>query len=420
MWPTGRRHHRRRRHGQHESRGVRQKRGVTPTGFTASRARKARTCCSPPTRASFRCRCSALTCRSSAALPCPAIPWPCRFTRWTGRFTSRSRTRRYAALTWTALRSSRRSRPCASPIRPASGGIEFNRLWIHSPGHEERRHKFPFALRAPGRTGAAHRRCASPPVGPLAGPLSLAAGVVRFGGLLPRQLPADLPEFPGVRLPGRGGVCEVIATVHVEAERSRLEQVAETAWLHDVHARHGFPNAVVAHAWFDRQDSEECLFAQSRFRWCAASAVNRSPLLPPTKAPKDKQAPCRTKPGCAAFHCLKNMACDGTWRVPAWHLPEAAAVAALFPKVPIALNHHGFAWDRSEEGIKRWRGWMETLARQENVHVKLSEFGLRDRPWDRQENARIVYETIAIFGCSAACLPATFRWRPAHKLSGPR
>ena len=57
---------------------------------------------------------------------------------------------------------------------------------------------------------------------------------------------------------------------------------------------------------------------------------------------------------------------------------------------------------------KRWRGWMETLARQENVHVKLSEFGLRGRPWDSEENARIVYETIAIFGWQRCMFASNF------------
>jgi predicted TIM-barrel fold metal-dependent hydrolase len=94
--------------------------------------------------------------------------------------------------------------------------------------------------------------------------------------------------------------------------------------------------------------------------------------------------------------------------VPAWHLPEAAEVAAAFPDVPIALNHHGFAWDRSDEGLARWRGGMETLARQPNVHVKLSEFGLRDRAWDWHDNARIVRDTVAIFGWQRCMFASNF------------
>ena len=76
--------------------------------------------------------------------------------------------------------------------------------------------------------------------------------------------------------------------------------------------------------------------------------------------------------------------------------------------MPIVLNHHGFAWDRSEEGLARWRGWMETLARQPNVHVKLSEFGLRDRAWDWHDNARVVRDTLAIFGWQRCLFASNF------------
>jgi len=39
----------------------------------------------------------------------------------------------------------------------------------------------------------------------------------------------------------------VVATVHVEAECDRSQQVAETRWLTLMHARHGMPNVIVAH-----------------------------------------------------------------------------------------------------------------------------------------------------------------------------
>lgn len=204
------------------------------------------------------------------------------------------------------------------------------------------------------------------------------------------------------------GPCEVVATVHVEAERSRDQQLAETAWLHEVHAQHGFPNAVVAHAWFDRPDSEEQLFAQSRFPLVRGIRSKPVTSASPDHSVKGQAGSMQDEAWLRGFSLMEKYGLRWDLRVPAWHLPEAAEVAALFPKVPMVLNHHGFAWDRSEQGLKRWRGWMETLAQQENVHVKLSEFGLRDRPWDLQENARIVYETIAIFGWQRCMFASNF------------
>jgi len=94
--------------------------------------------------------------------------------------------------------------------------------------------------------------------------------------------------------------------------------------------------------------------------------------------------------------------------VPYWHLGEAAAVARAFPQTAIVLNHTGFPWDRSEEGLAAWRQGMEVLAREPNVHVKISEFGLRDRPWDYESNRRVVLDALAIFGIERAIFATNF------------
>src|SRR5262249_50745806 len=95
-------------------------------------------------------------------------------------------------------------------------------------------------------------------------------------------------------------------------------------------------------------------------------------------------------------------------RVPFWHLPEAAVVARAFPNTPIVLNHTGFPWDRSEEGLAAWRRGMEVLARQPNVYVKISEFRLKDQVWDYQSNRRLVLDALAIFGIERAMFASNF------------
>lgn len=202
--------------------------------------------------------------------------------------------------------------------------------------------------------------------------------------------------------------CNVVATVHVEAERDRSEQVAETAWLHALHAEHGFPNAVVAHAWFDRPDTEERL--QQHARYPLVRGIRSKPVTARSSADSvhGQAGSMQDEAWLRGFSLLQKYGLSWDLRVPAWHLPEAAQVAQMFPDVPIVLNHHGFAWDRSEEGLKRWRLWMEVLARQPNVHVKLSEFGLRDQPWHWQDNARIVRDTLAIFGWQRCMFASNF------------
>jgi predicted TIM-barrel fold metal-dependent hydrolase len=95
-------------------------------------------------------------------------------------------------------------------------------------------------------------------------------------------------------------------------------------------------------------------------------------------------------------------------RVPYWHLAEAACVAAQFPNISMVLNHTGFPWDRSVEGIKAWRAAMEVIARQPNVYLKISEFGLRDQPWDYDSNRAIVRDALAIFGVERCIFGTNF------------
>ena len=72
------------------------------------------------------------------------------------------------------------------------------------------------------------------------------------------------------------------------------------------------------------------------------------------------------------------------------------------------LNHTGFPWDRSPEGLAAWQRAMETIARQPNVHLKVSEFGLKDQPWDYESNRSVVLRAIAIFGIERCMFASNF------------
>jgi len=200
----------------------------------------------------------------------------------------------------------------------------------------------------------------------------------------------------------------VLTTVHCEAEWDRADQVGETCWISGINQRYGFPSAIVAHAWFDREDSEEVIAAQAGF-----------PLVRGIRSkPVTAVAPDRMTPGAPGtmqderwlrgFALLEKYRLSWDLRVPFWHLGEAAAVARAFPQTPIVLNHTGFPWDRSEEGLKAWRQGMETLAREPNVHVKVSEFGLRNSAWDYESNRRVVLDALAIFGVERAIFASNF------------
>lgn len=200
----------------------------------------------------------------------------------------------------------------------------------------------------------------------------------------------------------------VIATVHCEAEWSRDDQVGETKWLTEMHQRIGHPSAIVAHAWFHTDNSEEILARQAAFsmvkgiRSKPVTAANPNAMQ--SKLPGSMQDPKWLE----GFARLEKYQLSWDLRVPYWHLAEAAEVAAMFPQTPIVLNHTGFPWDRSAEGLAAWRKAMEAIAKCPNVWLKVSEFGLKDKPWNYEDNKAIVLEALSIFGIHRCMFASNF------------
>jgi predicted TIM-barrel fold metal-dependent hydrolase len=200
----------------------------------------------------------------------------------------------------------------------------------------------------------------------------------------------------------------VLTTVHCEAEWERDDQLGETRWVTAMHERHGIPGAIVAHAWFDTPNAEEIIAAQAAF-----PLVRGIRSKPVTAASPDTMTP--GAPGTMqddnwlrGFALLEKYGLSWDLRVPFWHLAEAAVVARAFPQTKIILNHTGFPWDRSEAGLAAWRRGMEVLAREPNVCVKVSEFGLKDRAWNYDDNRRVVLDAVAIFGIGRSVFASNF------------
>jgi predicted TIM-barrel fold metal-dependent hydrolase len=198
----------------------------------------------------------------------------------------------------------------------------------------------------------------------------------------------------------------VLATVHCEAEWDRTDQVGETKWISAIHAGHGFPNASVAHAWFHTPNAAEILAQQAAFPLVRGIRSKPVTVASPAEKLAGGSGTMRDEKWLAGLSRLERYGLSFDLRVPYWHLTEAAAVAGQFPNIPMVLNHTGFPWDRSPEGLRAWRAAMESIARQPNMHLKISEFGLRDQPWDYDSNRAIVREALAIFGVER-CLFAT-------------
>lgn len=197
-------------------------------------------------------------------------------------------------------------------------------------------------------------------------------------------------------------------TVHVEAECSRDQQVAETKWLSDLHDQQGLPSAIVAHAWFHTENSAAVMEEQAAYqlvRGIRSKPVTRST---PTATLSSLEGTMQDPKWIAGLKRLRKHNFSWDLRVPTWHLLEAAEVLKQIPDTLVVLNHMGFPWDRSEAGLVMWRQGMQALAEHPNCYCKLSCLCVPDGPWDYESNRALVTEAIEIFGVERCMFASNF------------
>ncbi len=191
---------------------------------------------------------------------------------------------------------------------------------------------------------------------------------------------------------------KVIATVHVEAEGDRSQQLAETEWLSGIAAVHGMPNAIVAHAWVDTPNAEEILAGHKRFP--LVRGIRTKPVIAdgPDGSVRGQPRSLQDPKWRAGLGLLT--AYDLSWdlRVPWYHLEEAAEVCREHPAMRIVLNHTGYPLDRSPEALAVWRRGMQALAACPNVWCKISGLVVKGEPWTLAANRPIIRQAIDMFG----------------------
>jgi predicted TIM-barrel fold metal-dependent hydrolase len=168
------------------------------------------------------------------------------------------------------------------------------------------------------------------------------------------------------------------------------------------------PSAIVGHVWLAREDCERVLEGHSRYPLVRGVRSKPRTALRPDGTEKGAPWTMQDPAWRRGFAMLQRLGMSYDLRVPYWHLAEAAEIASLFPETPMVLNHTGFPWDRSEAGVAEWRDAMRIIAEASQVWLKVSELGLKDRPWDLEENRRVVLDAIEIFGIERCMFASNF------------
>jgi len=200
----------------------------------------------------------------------------------------------------------------------------------------------------------------------------------------------------------------VVATVHIEAECDRSLQVAETRWLTETAARHGMPDAIVAHAWIDEPNSEEIILGHKQFP--LVRGIRTKPVISegPDKSVRGRPRSLQDPKWRAGLSRLEKHDLSWDLRVVWWHLEEAAEVVAEHPGLRVVLNHTGYPLDRSPEALAVWRRGMEALAACPNVMCKISGLIVKGAAWTLAANRPIILDAIRIFGVERCMFASNF------------
>ena len=190
----------------------------------------------------------------------------------------------------------------------------------------------------------------------------------------------------------------LVASVHVEAECDRSQQVEETEWLTRMNRVHDLPTVVVAHAWVDTPDAEEIVALQASHALVRGVRTKPRTSAGPDQSVRGQARSLQDEKWIRGLALLEKHALSWDLRVPWWHLEEAAQVTRQYPNLAIVLDHAGCPFDRSSEALAVWRKGMHALADCPNVHCKISGLLVTGQPWTLALNLPIIRETLDIFG----------------------
>ena len=200
----------------------------------------------------------------------------------------------------------------------------------------------------------------------------------------------------------------ITGTIHCEAEWDRNDQVGETRWLENLSKKNKFPNAIVAHAWFHKKNSEEIIEKQASFDMVKGIRSKPITKLSPNSDDLTGEGSMQDINWRNGLKLLEKYNLNYDLRIPNWHLEEAIEIVRLIPNTKVIINHAGFPWDRTKQGMEYWRKGIKLMSLEPNTFIKLSEFGVKDKDWDYSQNEQIIKELIDLFSPQRCMFASNF------------
>ena len=180
--------------------------------------------------------------------------------------------------------------------------------------------------------------------------------------------------------------CNVVKSIHLQANYSGPDNVEETKWLSELADSHPFPHAIIAFTDLMSDNAEEELdkhCAYSKMRGVRTFYTGEQLLEP--KFNKGLQA-LQDRNLIYDLHSLKD------------DMEYALIMANNNPNLQVILGHAGLPLERSKEYFDEWSKSLKVLAKADNVAIKISGLGMADHNWDTNSIKEWALSCIDIFG----------------------
>lgn len=201
--------------------------------------------------------------------------------------------------------------------------------------------------------------------------------------------------------------------VYVQANWPTDRAEAEADWLESLASRTGWPHGIVAYADMTVPDVRPQLDRLMRFPRLRGIRQQFHWHETPLYRFAAKPDLCRDATVQRNVARLADYGLAFDLQVFAGQMAGAAELAAACPGVALVLQHAGMLEDLSDAGRAAWRAALADLARQPNVHAKLSGFGTFLHACDADHIAWLTAETVALFGADRCLWGSNF---PIEKL----